>query len=214
MNAPLDDLVKRYEGGERDPELIRQLNELAWEGFHDPWERCPLEVQEGSMDEGFDPKVVSPISSAMIERHLAAHELYPWRGPDDRYMVQFRYEAEADRTVRIFFSIEGRGHTLFKIKIVADRRVDQDRIPEAMAFCNRWNSNYRWPKALLEVPDDEAETSEGEDTEITPVRSGLLILESQYDLSAGIHQELFDDLVSSNIHASWDFWSLAKKQGF
>ena len=37
-NSPLEDLIRRYESGERDPDLIKQLNEAAWDGFHDPWE--------------------------------------------------------------------------------------------------------------------------------------------------------------------------------
>lgn len=206
-------LIHRFEVGERASELLQQLDRLAWEGFHDPWEvgaeHKPVENEEAPMEEDFDPTVVHPISLATIERHLQAQGVQGWRGMGEQYLVQFRYDVEADRELRIYLSIEGKAGTLFKLRSLGDRRVERLLFPEAKAFCNDWNAGYRWPKAYLECPESE---EEGE-AKVLP-GSGSLVLEAQYDFSAGIHQALFDELVSSNIRASWDFWNQAKERGF
>lgn len=222
-NVKLEDLVHRYEAGERDPALMGLLNELAWEGFHDPWEEhCgskPVQSEETPMEEEFDPTIVYPVSLATIERALKTRELHGWKGPGGRYLVQFRYDADSDREVRLYLSLEGKSGALLKLRIMCDRRVDRPLFPEAHAFCNEWNAGYRWPKALLDCPDpveqkEEEEEEEAEDTEAAESASGALALESQYDLAAGIHQALFDDLVFSNLSASWDFWNQARAKGF
>lgn len=37
-----EELVQRFEAGERTPLLLWKLNLLAWECFHAPWERRPF----------------------------------------------------------------------------------------------------------------------------------------------------------------------------
>jgi len=42
--------------------------------------------------------------------------------------------------------------------------------------------------------------------------SAILVLDFQLLLDKGIHQDLFDDLVSDAISSSWSFWRKAKDE--
>lgn len=218
MKTSLKKLVRRYEAGERDPALIRELNRLAWEGFHDPWEAVPDSPQkEASMREEVDPQIVQPISGVLIERYLKDQDLRALKGQDDYYLVHFEFDAECDREIRIYLSLEGEARELFVLKILGDRRVVGSRCSEAMAFCNRWNGDHRWPKAFLQVPEvDEPQEVPGGAVKLgsSDSLSGTLVLEAQFDFSAGIHQALFNDLITSNIQAGWEFWRRAHQHGF
>lgn len=218
MSTSPESLVHRYEAGERDPALIRELNRLAWEGFHDPWEPGPKAfLKEDGMHEEIDPNVVQPISVALIERYLQVQDLRAFKGRGDCYLVQFAYDADLGREVRLYLGLEGDESELLVLKITGDRRVEGPQCPKAVSFCNRWNGDHRWPKAYLEVPEagdsqEEAGGVLGEDA--SDHSSGTLVLEAQWDFSAGIHQALFDDLITSNIQASLEFWRRAQGQGF
>jgi hypothetical protein len=214
MDVQLEALVQRYEAGERDPELIRLLNELAWKGFHDPWEPDPGKrppEEETMDDDAIDPKTVYPVSLATLERFLEKRELHGWKAPGNGYLVQFRYDADSDREVHLYLGLEGPQFSLLKVRLTCDRRVDRARFQEAFRFCNDWNAAYRWPNAFVECPESG---DGGEESEPAPVGSGSLVLESHFDLSAGIHQALFDDLVHTSVAASWDFWNQARDYGF
>jgi hypothetical protein len=89
---PLDDLIRRYEAGERSPELIQALNEAAWAGFHDPWETPPgpktreeEDMADDPVDESiYDMEAVRPLSQGMIKRFLRMKgwSFWEWPAPD------------------------------------------------------------------------------------------------------------------------------------
>ena len=229
----LEDLIKRYEAGERDPELIQSLNEAAWNGFHDPWEPAPrdpndldapdasdasAEDEDGDEDEDEDPDqgdpmdmdpemlTVRPFTLETIERHLQARDLSYWKTDAPMCLVFMGYDQPSDRSMEAMHCVEGRNGSIYSLHIVGDRRVDADDYGRARELCDRWNARFRWPRAYLDIPA-KADGGEGE----TP-GSGLLTLDYQLMLEKGIHQALFDDLVSGAVGASFDFWKLAKDE--
>ena len=215
----LDELIHRYEEGDRSPELIHQLNEAAWTGFHDPWEPTPqvqteAQPEESPMEEEpFDMEVVQPITLETIERFLKTKGWHIWRHPDDMLMVHFRYDPDTDRETRLLFSLEGKNRNIFRMQWTGDRRVAADGFDQAFRLCNEWNDFARWPRAYLEIPPQKEvkEAEEGKKEERGPA-SGILSLDFQLPLGKGIHQALFNDLAQGAISTGWDFWAMAHDQ--
>lgn len=210
-------LIKRYGAGDRDPELVRQLDEAAWDDFHDPWEvpkpvRTPLEAPVGDPDlpsTDVDPQAVLPFTFDTIKRFLADRGYNYWEAHWKAVQVFFRYSAESDRVLRLVLAVEGKRETVLAMRWTGDRRVDAERFPEALRLCNAWNQDCRWPRAFLEIP--RTEPREGE--EGREAASALLVLDLQLFLEQGIHQELFNSLVRDAIATGWEFWERAAKAG-
>jgi len=213
----LDELIHRFEEGDRSPELIHQLNEAAWTGFHDPWESTPqvqteAQTEESPMEEEpFDMEAVRPFTLETIERFLQSKEWHVWRHPNDMLMVHFRYDPDTDRESQLVFSLEGKNGTQFRMQWTGDRRVDAERFDQAYRLCNQWNDFARWPRAYLETPPREDEGEEEKKTEMEPA-SGILAMDFQLPLGKGIHQALFNDLVQNAISTGWGFWAMAHDQ--
>ena len=197
-------LIKRYEAGERTPELIQALNEAAWTGFHDPWEPAPASRKIATREGGdMDPETVQPFTLETIERHLRGKELTYWKNGKNMCLVFLGYDKDSDRCVRIMHFVEGKRDTVYRLHVVADRRVEAGDYAKARELCNQWNDTYRWPRAFLEVPSlPEGDGLPG---------SGLLAMDYQMQLEKGIHQALFDDMVGNAISTSYDFWKMARE---
>ena len=199
----LETLIKRYEAGERDPELIQALDEAAWDGFHDPWEQ-PVDDLDEPDEAPWDPQEVRPFGLETIDRHLEANCLDGWRTDGPMRLVFLGYDRPSDRSLEVMHVVEGEQGTVYCLRMVGDRRVDAADYQRARELCDRWNGNYRWPRAFLEIPGREGEE---------PAASGLLTLDYQLQLAAGIHQALFDELVRGTVAAAYDFWKLAREAG-
>jgi len=199
-------LIKRHEAGERSPELIRALNEAAWQDFHDPWEPPP-QVKETSTQEpggAMDPETVRPFTLETIEDHLKRKEITCWKADQKICLVFMGYDQESDRCVRVMHFVEGKHDTVYRLRVVADRRVDAKDYTRARELCDKWNGSYRWPRAFLEIPTlDEGAGVPG---------SGLLVMDYQCQLAKGIHPALFDDLVGEAVSTSFDFWKMAREE--
>lgn len=179
-NFPLEELIQRYESGDRDPDLIRQLNEAAWDGFHDPNEAAmPPPEQESAVD----PEALLPFGPDTIQRFLDEREYKPWKSSWDSFLIWFNYSERTDRAVNACFMVVGKQKDVFKLRIECDRRVPAERFDRAFRLCNAWNSGYRWPMALLEIP--VLEKKEG-DLEGREPESGSLTLDFQLYLGVGV----------------------------
>lgn len=75
MPMDLDDLMKRHARGERSPELLKALDQLAWEAFHAPWEPKPDAQQRAEHE--------AP-PSALSSRA----DLLPWMGQAGQELLQ------------------------------------------------------------------------------------------------------------------------------
>ncbi len=209
--APLEDLIRRYEAGDRDPELLRQLNAAAWNGFHDPWEapapaaRNPV-TGERVPAPAFEPEALAPFTFETIQRFLEPMKYRYWRQGKGYFMVTFAYTERTDRCLQASFMVQGKHLDIFKLQITCDRRVQAERFDRAFRLCNDWNQRFRWPRASLELA--ALERKEGQLLGPEPP-SALLALDFQLFLRAGIPQALFDSLVKDAIATSWEFWELA-----
>lgn len=114
------------------------------------------------------------------------------------------YDPDSDRCLRALHSVEGKQDTIYRLRLLADRRVDAKDYGRARELCDKWNASYRWPRAFLELPTPPEGAG-------APA-SGLLAMDYQLDLEKGIHQALFDDLVEGATAASFDFWKMAKEE--
>ena len=207
MEPPqLDELIRRYEAGDRAPDLLKALNDAAWDGFHDPWERTGPADPPAEPGADLDLETVLPFTAATIERHLLERKVRFFRDDSNGFVLFFRYDRDCDRIIKVMHAVEGRQDTVYCLRLVGDRRVDPADFTRARELCDRWNGNYRWPRAFLELPRQK----DGE--EPLPALSGLLVLDFQLLLDKGIHQGLFNDLVNEVISTSWDFWNLAKAE--
>jgi len=69
----LANLLRRFEEGERNPELLNRMNQAAWDQFHDPWETKPdltvLEWPEFPDDDAPDA-VPESFKGAELSSHL------------------------------------------------------------------------------------------------------------------------------------------------
>jgi hypothetical protein len=209
----LEELIRRYEAGDREPELIRLLNEAAWDGFHDPWEppvrrgRHPVTGQLVPVPEtAFDPDALRPFTGDTIRRFLEERPYKCWQYKQNAFFVNFAYIERTDRCLTATFTVEGRKDDIFKLRIASDRRVPAERFDRALRLCNGWNDGYRWPRAVLEMPELEPKADEPEGREPA---SALLTLDLQLFLRQGIPQRLFNSMVKDALDTSWTFWELA-----
>jgi len=210
-DAPLEDLIRRYETGDRDPDLLRQLNEAAWTGFHDPWEAAKPTGRHpvtGELVEppSFDPKAVRPFDGDTIQRFLEHMKYKHYRQGRDYFLISFNYLEETDRCLKASLLVEGKQDEVFKLLITPDRRVPAERFDRAFRLCNTWNDRFRWPRAYVEMPPRKAKEGEPEGREPA---SALLALDFQILLRGGLSQELFNTIVKEVLATSWQFWELA-----
>ncbi len=208
-DVPLDELIRRYEAGDRDPDLIRLLNEAAWDGFHDPWEHPKPSLLAAAPEAPFDPEALRPFTAETVQRFLDGGNYTYWTSTWDSFLLFWRYSVDSDRVVRAIFMVEGKHKTVFKLRIVGDRRVPRERFDVARQLCNAWNEGYRWPRAYLEKPDLKAEEVKALDGK--EPASAILALDFQLYLPAGVPQVLFDRQVRDVLATSWEFWELALK---
>lgn len=89
-NSPLEDLICRYESGERDPDLIKQLNDAAWNGFHDPWETTTPIPTAAEQESSFDPEALLPFGPDTIRRFFDERGYKPWKSTWNSFPVCFR----------------------------------------------------------------------------------------------------------------------------
>jgi len=229
-----EQMMARYLAGDRHPRLLRRLDELAWEAFHDPWEtrsalrarpvgkgRGRLPVDPSDLEETNTPEVtpmpedpessdpilgLEPLGPGMIARHLDEMELSYWRMGPAHFLVNFAYDSELDRCVKVRLATDGTDGDILMIRVEDDRRIPRERFPEAMQLCNRWNADCRWPRAWLDIPDPEPDAEEAPEP-----ASGNLVLDFQVPLRGPLPPGLVDGIIQAVISANGDFWKRARE---
>ncbi len=210
-----DELMRRFDAGERDPDLLRQLGHLAWQEFHDPWELPPalgaVQEEAPAADPGQPPadevqERAQPFTVDTLVRYLRASGLPFWESGASAYTASWDYDPAIDRCTQAFFSVEGADQGILSARWVSDRRVPAEHFDRAFRLCNQWNSEWHWPRAYLDIPR-LAGGRDGADP-----ASGILALDLHLYLAKGIHQGLFDSQVCAAQAASWNFWELANRE--
>lgn len=209
-----DDLIRRFESGDRQPDLLRQLSDLAWHEFHDPWEHRPgpamdaVEVPATGPERapGDDQDRLRHFTSDTLVRYLRATGRPFWECGPDRYVAPYDYDPTSDRCCQAFYSVEGREPDILCVRWVSDRRVPAEQLSLAYLLCNQWNAEWRWPRAFVDIP----RVATGTGADALPV-SGVLTLDFQLYLNRRIHQALFDSLLTPVQEATWPFWEMAHR---
>jgi hypothetical protein len=207
--------MRRYESGDRGQDLLRQLSDLAWREFHDPWELAPepavLEVPATGPERspaGAESDPLRPFTVDTVIRYLRSTGRPFWESGSDSFTCTYDYDEASDRCCQAFFSVEGRDQGTFCVRWTSDRRVQADHFTRAFRLCNEWNADWRWPRAFVDIPRRDP-SREGRSV---PPASGVLTLDYQLYLSQRIHQGLFDSFLSTVQDTSWAFWKLAHQE--
>jgi len=210
-----DELIRRFDSGDRGPDLLRQLSDLAWRQFHDPWECRPATARGGGpvpatgpeRNPGEDrPEPLRPFSAETLACYLRGTGR-PFRecGPG-RYVAPYDYDPASDRCCQAFYAVEGRDQDVLSVRWVSDRRVPAEQLSLACLLCNQWNTQWRWPRAFVDLPRAAAA-----DNLEAPPASGVLTLDFQLYLHRRIQQGQFDTLLVPVQEATWAFWEMAHR---
>lgn len=118
------------------------------------------------------------------------------------YQVRFDFDSELGCEVLMIFSAVGEHNKAYHIQILNSKQIQKEKWGKAMMACNRWNSQWLWPRAYLQFDDSDAATA------------GEIVLDASIDLKAGVHQELLETFTNNVAASAADFleW-LQKEQG-
>lgn len=217
----IDTAVKRYAEGDRSPEVMKVLNKVSDGAFQSP----PQKAGEPSKDEEDDPDLwwkdqqrVAPLSTERLIHWAStrAYSYYPQVGKD-RVLVRFRYSHERDRSVDLTLTVEGKKHTVLKIDIVGNKRVEPQNFVKALRLVNHWNQEYRWPRAMVRQDyrsdwDESEKPTEEVLAGFEETKSSSFALDYQMYLPEGIHQAGLEAVINDVLASSWNFWEVAARE--
>lgn len=208
-----DDLIQRLARNPRDPDLLRQLDQAAWETFHDPWEAPPKRSKEVATrprkippsGEAMEPAVTQPLTVALLRSVLKEIGLRYSLTPDGEFTIPFSYEHDSDRQAWVRISLQGEDKKVLVWRMGSDRRVDAPQFELAFRLCNAWSSAHRWPRPFLDIPlpDEEEEPKPWEP-------SGAIELDYQMQVPDGLTREGLGLILKNLIGAGWAFWAEAR----
>ena len=205
-----DELVQRLDTGDPDPALRKLLDQAAWQAFPAPWEEPPPQADPLSPGAPMDAEALQPLTTDMLDAFLKEDDFNAYAAPWGFRLVFFRYSPRNDRVVRMTLGIEGKAKDILFWRMACDRRVEPHQVEQALRLCNAWQNEYRFPRAILELPDPP-EKAEGDDEDEAPWNpSGTLVLDYQVPLPKGTTQEGLNEALRRVIGTSWDFWRMAR----
>jgi hypothetical protein len=126
---------------------------------------------------------IEVLKPQMIERYLRERELRFMNDQDGHFIVNFYGEDVPD--YRFGIGIEGIRNEVLSVRLVTDTPFPDTLRPQAEAFVSGWNRSKRWPKAYI---DDD-----------TRGRGFWIVGENNFDLEAGVHWELFTEMLDLSI---------------
>jgi hypothetical protein len=220
-SLPIEEALRRHGAGDRSREVLRALNQAAWDAFHAPWEPTSLEStmteEQPTAQPSEDPNlVVRPFSQDMIQAWMDQAGFMYFQHPTRGLLVDFRMSLKSDRAVTLRVWVSGRNKDILVMNVSSDRRIPPEDFVRALRLCNDWNQEYRWPRAMAE--QDYRTTDQKEDPPPAPeevesrevTHSARFCLDFQVCLSEGIHQAALNTILDDAVATSWDFWKLAR----
>jgi hypothetical protein len=141
--------------------------------------------------------VVEHFDRGMIERYLRGYDLAYSRDTDGNFMAKFEYDGAVGGELAMLFAANGNRRDVYSITVGCTRTVPRNAWGKAIAHCNEWNQDKRWPRAhvFIEHPASDA--------------FGYVFLDGHLDLASGVHWELFESWTSIMILTSHEFWRWA-----
>jgi hypothetical protein len=215
-----EEALRRHQSGDRSPEVLKTLNQAAWEAFHAPWEppmegrAMPDDIPEPAQSEnGLSPLTEELISAWITQVGYSAFS-HPGRG----FLITYKFGLRSDRCVQFRLYVSGKDADILVLNWSCDKRVPPDQFVRALRLCNWWNNEYRWPRAMVEQDyrytdaDEDPPPSKEEVEAREATHATHLVLDYQVCLPHGIHQKTLNALIDSAIETSWAFWRRAHEE--
>lgn len=133
-----------------------------------------------------------PFSRDMIKDYLARRELKYTIDEDGDFRLDF--VTESTQTLSVLLMADGAESNIFVINVIGTTMVPKTLWPKFIDFCNRWNTETRYPKSYLQIPSD------------TDALFAAVHLEGQYPLGSGISQALLDEFITTILSTSFAYW--------
>ena len=134
---------------------------------------------------------VEPLDPKVVDQHLQATGYNVFRDQAGGFLVIFAGTAKRPE-MQIALSIE-RDNQVYAIRAHVPERFGSDDEGRLLGLVNRWNREYRWPKAVLVANPDE---------QVVRVWT-----EMQLPATTGVHAGLIDEFTSTAIRSSDTFFT-------
>jgi len=141
---------------------------------------------------------VRKLDEAMIESFFKTANVRYLKDSEGDYLAQYAYDENTKCEITLYLIRAGEKKEVLHVLVLSDAAIPADELGAAVFFCNTWNKEKRWPKAFL-VHEENAPY-------------GSIRCEEQIDLEQGVHQELFNDFVTTAFSAGNQFWKEVAKQ--
>lgn len=143
---------------------------------------------------------VSIFNDNMIESYFKSKETEFLKDSAGDYCVRLGRDDDWGCGLDIWLIKGGKNKGILTVAVYADKEIAKQNWGKYIMLCNTYNKERRWPKAYLQIDDENTSTN------------GKLILEEHIDLEKGIHQELFNDYVDTVLSAAFGFWKWLHKE--
>jgi Putative bacterial sensory transduction regulator len=134
---------------------------------------------------------VEPLDSKVVDQHLQATGYNVLRDQAGGFLVIFAGTSKRPE-MQIALSVEGE-NKVYAIRAHIPERFSADDEVMLLGLINRWNREYRWPKAVLVVNPDGPFVK--------------VWTEMQLPATTGVHSGLIDEFTSTAIRSSDTFFT-------
>ena len=215
-----EEALRRHQSGDRSHEVLKTLNQAAWEAFHAPWEPLveALAMPEETPEQPQSEDGLNPLTNDMIGAWITQEGYTAFSHPTRGFLITYKFGMRSDRCVQLRLYVSGKDSDILVLNWGCDKRVPPDQFLRALRLCNWWNNEYRWPRAMVEQDyrytdaDDDPPPSKEEVEAREATHATRLVLDYQFCLPHGIHQKALNALIDSAIGGSWTFWRRAHEE--
>jgi hypothetical protein len=210
-NDEFDIMMKRHAAGDRDPDLISDLDRLAWSAFHDPWEQ-PADPPLGGVllhrpfmgSDPYDPDRPEKLELATLNLFVGLRGTSFLRQKSWPFLATYDYLAdpEPERCPRI--QVESPDGLRLFVRLLRNLDCAETDVPKALDLCRRWNESRPWPEARPLAMDPG-----------NPDAPKVLALEWEVKLPAdppAITLGIFGRVMAELQKAGGEFWTLVDSE--
>ncbi len=206
------DLIKQLMTKPGDPELLSRLDHAAWECFHDPWEKPPVNDRKPQLGPGRAgrARVTPPLTRLTAPRLKSALKKlgqHPCSLGPGSFIMKVGLEHDPACDYLALVAVRREAKDLLSWQMSVDRELDASQFDLALRFCNEWTCKHRWPRAYLSVrecPQVAGDQGLG--------LSASIELDYHFPLPDGISQESLLWLLASLFASANLFYAQARKK--
>lgn len=146
-----------------------------------------------------DP-VVQKLDPTMIEKFVKSRNWKYLRDQRDNFCMRFTHDDSTGCALTLWLSITGDKKEIYHILVGSDKKIPKSDWNRTLLLCNQWHQQYRWPRVYLDVADWSSD------------KEGEIVCDHYFDLEAGIHQALLEDLTRRVWGTANSFWEWVHKE--